>query len=106
MPRESKYMTLKAQLTFYLRHRGLTASELARKASVSKQVVSLWLAGSRPKNIEQVKRVADVLGVSLDNLMFGVGADLQQVRTTELDALLGDGWISGLFEIRFRRVPR
>lgn len=99
-------MTLKAQLTYHLKRRGMTAAELARKTGVSKQVLSLWLNGSKPKNVDQVKSVADALGVTIDNLMFGDGVDLESAKTTELDALMGTGWVSGLFEVRFRRVKK
>ena len=99
-------MNLKAQLNFYLKNTGMTASALARKAGVPKQSISGWLSGSNPRDVRQVKRVADVLGVTVDNLMFGNGAEHQSERTTELEALLGDQWISGLFEVRFRRIKR
>jgi len=96
-------MNLKKQLRFLLDHRGMSA---ARKSSVSKQTLSLWLSGSKPKNVEQIKQVADALGVSVDHLLFGNGRDHTSEQATELDALLGDQWISGLFEIRLRRVKK
>ena len=99
-------MNLKSQLKLHLERRGMTAAELARKSGVSKQVVSHWLNGAKPKNINQVKKVADALGTTLDHLLFGSGEDLERRRVTELDALLGDGWVSGLFEVRFRRIKR
>ncbi len=101
-----KVMTLKKQLRQYLELREMNASQLAKKASVPKQSLSGWLGGSNPRDIRQVKRVADVLGVSIDNLMFGSGIDKELEKSIELDALLGDEWISGLFEVRFRRVKR
>jgi len=97
---------LKAQLKLYLELRGLSAAALARKAGIPKQSLSGWTAGKRPADIEQVKRVADALGVSLDHLLFGSGVDSDAQRVTELDALLGDGWISGLFEVKFRRIKK
>jgi len=99
-------MTLKKQLRFYLDLNDLTAAQLARKANVPKQSLSGWLAGSNPRDVKQVKRVADVLGVSLDNLMFGEGEDVQDKKHVELNTLLGDDWIGGLFEVRFRRVKK
>lgn len=67
-----------------------------------------WLGpcGGNPRDVRQVKRVADILGVSLDNLMFGEGQDDDRQKSIELDALIGDQWISGLFEIKFRRVKK
>jgi transcriptional regulator with XRE-family HTH domain len=97
-------MTLKRQLRFYLDLHDLTAAQLARKASVPKQSLSGWLAGSNPRDVKQVKRVADALGVSLDNLMFGQGEDANSRKHLEMNALLGDDWIGGVFEVRIRRV--
>ena len=51
-------MNLKGQLRFFLDLRGMTAAELSRKSGVSKQVLSIWLAGGQPKRIEQIKKVA------------------------------------------------
>ena len=99
-------MNLSKQLKFFLKARNLTAAELSRRSKVSKQVLSLWTNGAAPKRVVQVKQVADALGTTVDNLLFGDGKDLRSERVTELDALLGDGWVSGLFEVRFRRVRK
>lgn len=99
-------MNLKKQLRYFLELRELSASQLARKASVPKQSVSGWLSGSNPRDVKQIKRVADALDTSVDCLLFGDGQDLERQKITELDALLGDSWISGLFEVRFRRIKR
>jgi transcriptional regulator with XRE-family HTH domain len=99
-------MNLKNQLRYFLDQREMSASQLAKKAKVPKQSLSGWLSGSNPRDVRQVKRVADVLGVTVDHLLFGNGTDLGKQRVTELEALLGDGWIAGLFEIRFRRVRK
>ena len=102
----SLQMRLKEQLKIYLEYREMTAAELARKAGVSKQVISLWLGGSEPRRISQLKKVAKVLDVTIDTLVFGDGISNEDQKTTELDALLGDKWISGLFEVKFRRIKR
>lgn len=99
-------MRLKIQLQFYLSHRGITAAELARKAKVSKQLLSLWLGGSEPRKLDQVRQVAQALGTTVDNLCFGDGLDKEAEKTTDLEALLGDGWVGGLFEVRLRRVKK
>lgn len=97
-------MTLKHQLKLFLDHHEMTAAQLARKSGVSPQVLSLWLKGADPKKMSQVKKVADVLEITVDQLCFGSGLDKQDQKVTELDALLGDQWISGVFEVRFRRL--
>ncbi|AFX99946.1 Hypothetical protein Bdt_0238 [Bdellovibrio bacteriovorus str. Tiberius] len=36
--------------------------------------------------------------------MFGSGSDEESKKHTELSSLLGDEWIGGIFEVKFRRV--
>lgn len=99
-------MNLKKQLRFYLDLHEMSASQLAKKAGVPKQSMSGWLAGNSPRDVRQIKRVANVLNISVDNLLFGEGKSIEQQKVTELDALLGDNWIGGLFEVRFRRIKK
>lgn len=49
----------------------MNASQLARRANVPRQNISNWLMNQKPKDIEQVKRVADVFQVTVDHLLFG-----------------------------------
>lgn len=97
-------VNLKRQLQFYLNKHDMSASQLAREAGVPKSSVGDWLAGSNPRDVRQIKRVADVFGVSLDNLMFGDGGDSEALKANALDMLVGDQWVGGLFEVRIRRV--
>lgn len=60
------------------------------------------MAGSKPRDVVQVKRVADVLGVTLDELVFGNGPPAD----TGVEVVRGNAWISGLFEVRLRRVRK
>ena len=96
--------TLRHQLRFYMELREMSAVQVARKANIAKQSLSGWMAGKRPMDISQVKRVADVFGVSLDNLMFETGLESQQNKTIKIDELIGDNWVSGIFEVRLRRI--
>lgn len=99
-------MNLKEQLKIYMHASDMSATDLAKKSRVSKQVISHWLLGTEPRKLEQVKAVADVLGTTVDHLCFGKGLKKESSEAMELNALLGDEWIGGLFEIRFRRVKR
>lgn len=99
-------MRIKEQLKLYMELRDISAAELSRRSGVSKQVISTWLADVEPKNITHVRKVAEVLQTTVDHLCFGEGKDLEHEKVTELDALLGDDWIGGTFEIRLRRVRK
>jgi transcriptional regulator with XRE-family HTH domain len=85
----------------------MTVTNLSKKSGVNRKTLNDWLSSdASPRDIAQVKSVANVLGVSIDELVFGSSVDLAEDRITELDALLGDDWIGGLFEVRFRRVKK
>lgn len=100
--------TLKDQLALYLELRGMSVSELSRRTRVPKQTLHDWLTGNGagPRDLRQVRAVAKTLGVSIEHLVFGSKDNPEDRKVTELDALLGNGWISGTFEVRMRRVRR
>ncbi len=94
-------MNLKYQLKHYLNEQKISASELSRRTGISKQSISDWLAGVHPRDLSNLKRVADELGVSVDNLLFGQGT-MVKLEGIPLDN--DQGWVSGVFEVKFRRM--
>ena len=98
-------MNLKNQLRLYLEHRKISASALARASGVPKQSISDWLAGSSPRNISQLKKIADSLSVSIDHLVFGKGIEALTAQLPS-QVLIQDSndWSGGLYEVRFRRI--
>jgi len=99
-------MNLKAQLKAHLNHCGLTASQLARKSGVPNQTLSDWLAGRRPRNLDQVQKVAAALNTTIDHLVYGDGVDQKSDQALSVDDLLGDRWVTGTFEVKFRRLKK
>lgn len=99
---ERKAMELKAQLKKRLTQKGITASQLARLSNVPKQSISDWLAGAVPRNLSHLKSVATVLGTTVDELCFGV--DTQPHKVSSVDDLIGERWISGVFEVKMRKI--
>lgn len=99
-------MNLKRNLREYLERLDITAAQLSRKSGVSKQVLSQWLGGGEPRKLSQVKKVADALGTTVDDLCFGDGV-VKRTSRNDLASLLEDeGWIGGVFEIKVRRVKK
>ena len=98
-------MKLKTELKTLLAARAITASELSKKSGVSKQTISDWMAGREPKRLTQVKKVADVLNVSLDELCFGSNTETLE-RKQNIEQLLTEQWVSGVFEVKFRRLKK
>jgi transcriptional regulator with XRE-family HTH domain len=93
-------MNLKEQLTNLLEQRHISASELSKEIDIPKSTISDWLSGTSPKNISQVKRVADYFDVSLDYLCFG-----EKKNKTEISEYK-DEINAGIFEVVLRRVKK
>jgi transcriptional regulator with XRE-family HTH domain len=87
-------MRLKQQLEHLLDKSNMNASQLSRKANVPRQTLSNWLMGQAPKNISQVKRVADLFNVTLDHLIYG---------ETKAEHTIMDDLCRKRFEIRIIR---
>lgn len=64
-------MRLKQQLRDTLSLNGMSAAELARKSGVSKQTICDWMSGSGTRSLVLLKKVANTLNLSLDELCFG-----------------------------------
>lgn len=96
-------MNLKSQLKFYLDHKGITAVQLSKATGVSKQVISLWLGGGSPRKLDQIKKVSDYFGISIDHICFGKG--LVKINDkNNLESIPENEWVGGVFEVKFRRV--
>jgi transcriptional regulator with XRE-family HTH domain len=103
-------MNLKKQLSAYLKAKNISASELSRITGIPKQSISDWLAGSNPRDIRLVKKVADVFSVSIDHLFFGDGVvervENAALRPIEIQSDSDGEWITGVFEGKFRRIDK
>lgn len=85
----------------------MTATQLANASGVSKQVLGLWLANGKPRKMDQVKTVAEVLGTTIDHLCYGKGLENSIGQNHDISQLIiGDDWVSGSFEIKIRRLKK
>lgn len=95
-------MVLKKILKSLVKDRGVSIAHLSRATKVPLQTLHGWLQGSEPKNLRQVKAVADYLNVDLDYLCFGIKppqiADQLTEHKDEINA--------GIFEVVLRRVKK
>lgn len=101
-PADVKIMKLKNNLREILSRKGMSAAELARVSKVPKTTISDWLAGSSPKNLQQVKTVADILNLSVDELVFG--ASPTNSRKSVLEEYTENEIYAGHYEVILRRI--
>lgn len=93
-------MNLKKQLDLFLKTSGMPATELARRSGVSRKTLQNWMVGQTPRDFDQVKSVCDVIGCSLDTLIYGEG-----FQKNSDQKIFDEGtWLSGVFEVKVRRI--
>lgn len=63
-------LKVRETLTKLMAQKGIKVPTLAKISGVSKSNIQTWLTGSKP-SIEQLDKVANALGVSLEYLAFG-----------------------------------
>lgn len=80
-------LNLKAQLNFFLKKLGWTPAELARRSGAPKQSISDWMAGTPPRNLVILKKVADTLETTLDVLLFGQAPKIEAEIPPKQDRL-------------------
>ena len=61
-------MSLKHQIAYWRMKRNLSQRELADKVGVSQAAVAKWEVGSSKPTLDNVKNIADALGVALTDL--------------------------------------
>lgn len=63
-------MKLSSQLKKILKKNGLSVAQLSRAVKVSDKKIYSWLNNQSPRNLNDLKAVADYLEVSVDYLLF------------------------------------
>ncbi len=93
-------MQLSKRLRELMRQHDLTVARLSKRTLIPVNTLHNWLSGQPPRNITQVKSVADFLNVSVDFLVFGKELSLEPHTLPDLIK-------SGQFEIVLRaRAPK
>lgn len=95
-------MELKSILRKLIKEKGITVVALSRGSKVPIQTLHGWLHGSEPKNIRQLKAVADYLEVDLDYLCFGIRPRSEGQKIEKFEEEIN----AGVFEVVLRRVKR
>ena len=97
------YMTIriKSILKKLLHEHDINAAQLARACKIPPQTINNWLSGQEPRNLNQIKAVADYFGISVDFLVYGKEEVREEVIKEYKDEIN-----AGVFEVVLRRVKR
>lgn len=95
-------MELKIYLKQLIDSKGISVSRLAKATGVPNTTIANWLAGQAPKNIEQVKKVADYFGISIDELVFG-NKSIEKFKSI-LREFTEDEIYAGQYEVVLKRI--
>jgi len=87
-------MRLFLNMKYLLKKYEMSVTKLSKKSKVPTQTLHNWLSGVKPKDICQIKNVADVFGVSVDDLCFA-----EKLEGQALPNLLAPSSITKLGEI-------
>lgn len=94
-------MILSTQLKRLLKQKDMTVAQLSRACGVSAKTLSDWLISKRnPRNLNHVKIVADYLGVTVDNLLFGT----EMAKEANPYKLINEYTSLGQFEVVLRKI--
>ncbi|MCT4642768.1 MAG: helix-turn-helix domain-containing protein [Bacteriovoracaceae bacterium] len=83
----------------YLENRRLSLRELAAKAQIPYSTLHSWQENRTPKDIEKVKRLANTIGINVDELIFGISK-----KQAEKDIDINDEVFKGTFEVTIKII--
>lgn len=92
-------MELKKNLKKLMSENDMRVPQLSRATKVPSTTIYNWLAGQKPKDIDQVKIISEYFQTSLDSLCYGVkniDSNLLESKQEEINA--------GIFEVVLRKV--
>ncbi len=95
-------MNLKTNLKKLLSDSSLNAVKLSKLTGVPKSTLSDWLSGNSPKNISQVKSVADHFKISIDELVYNLAIKKEnKIQSHELELIN-----FGKFDVYLKKVEK
>ncbi len=96
-------MTIKIKtiLKKLLQGHDITAAQLARATKIPPQTINNWLSGQEPRNLNQIKVVADYFDITVDFLVYG-----KEEKRLEAFKDYEDEINAGTFEVVLRRIRK
>ena len=99
-PKSSLVMELRRVLKRLMTEHDVTVAQLSRATKVPVQTLHNWVGGQPPRDVRQVKKVADHFEVSLDFLLFGAERKREIFKEFQYEIN------AGIFEVILRRVKK
>lgn len=102
---ENGNMHLKTNIRELIKFHGITVAHLARSTKIPLQTLHGWLSGSDPRNMKQLKKVADYFNYSIDELCFENfnPKNKKQIKKDKIEEY-ADEINAGTFEVVLRRI--
>ena len=97
-------LELHKNLKSLLEKKGVTPSQLSRATKVPNSTIQNWLSGLEPRNLIQLKRVAEYFDVTVDYLLYGGKKEKERDRSAISE--YADEINAGVFEVILRRVKK
>ena len=92
-------MILHKQLKSLITKNDTTVAQLARATKISSKTIYQWLHGQKPRDLNQVRRVADHFSVTIDYLAFGIVNNKTKSEFSDY----ADEINAGVFEVILRK---
>ena len=72
---KGKQMTISEKIQYYRKKAGLSQEELAKMLFISRQTISLWETGQTLPTIDNLIKLREIFGVSLDTILCDIPSD-------------------------------
>lgn len=69
------FIEIGTKIAKFLENEGITQTDMAERIGVSKQVMGKIIHGKKAINLVEIKKIADVMRISVDSLMQNVSAE-------------------------------
>ena len=84
----SPVMLFYEKLELALKQRGINPASLARRTKISESAISRYLKGDRTPSVKALISIADVLGISYEDIMSWLNSGVPDLKKETLDEKL------------------
>lgn len=104
---ENSNMHLKTNIRELIKFHGITVAHLARSTKIPLQTLHGWLSGADPRNMNQLKKIADYFNHTIDELCFDqINPKAKKHSKKEKIEEYADEINAGTFEVVLRRIKK